>query len=43
MVDSNMSQRFVRYDKNGEEHYNIASAFQKSIVGLFSLVIILAR
>lgn len=43
MVDSNMNQRFVRYDKNGEEHYNIASAFQKSIVRLFSLVLILAR
>ena len=28
-----MQQRFVRYDKNGEEHYNVASALQKSIVG----------
>ena len=36
MVDANMSQRFVRYDKNGEEHYNIASAFQKSIVCLLN-------
>lgn len=35
MVDANMSQRFVRYDKNGEEHYNIASAFQKSIVSIW--------
>ena len=28
-----VQQRFVRYDKNGEEHYNMASALQKSIVG----------
>ena len=27
-----LQQRFVRYDKNGEEHYNVASALQKSIV-----------
>lgn len=33
MVDSAMTQRFVRYDNRGEEHYNIASALQKSIVG----------
>lgn len=31
-VISATNQRFVRYDKNGEEHYNLASAFQKSIV-----------
>ena len=24
----------MRYDKNGEEHYNMASALQKSIVGV---------
>ena len=33
MVEQALQQRFVRYDKNGEEHYNIASALQKSIVG----------
>ena len=32
MVTASLAQRFVRYDKHGEEHYNIASAFQKSIV-----------
>lgn len=29
-----VQQRFVRYDKNGEEHYSMASALQKSIVGV---------
>lgn len=38
MIDSNMNQRFVRYDKNGEEHHNIISAFQKSIVFLLFIV-----
>lgn len=32
MVEQALQQRFVRYDKNGEEHYNVASALQKSIV-----------
>lgn len=32
MVEQALQQRFVRYDKNGEEHYNTASALQKSIV-----------
>ncbi|KAM7458997.1 hypothetical protein BLSTO_00257d [Blastocystis sp. subtype 1] len=33
MVEQALQQRFVRYDKNGEEHYNVASALQKSIRG----------
>ena len=32
MVARALHPRFVRYDKNGEEHYNVASALQKSIV-----------
>ena len=36
MIESAMTQRFVRYDNRGEEHYNIASALQKSIVCTFS-------
>ena len=43
MIDSNMNQRFVRYDKNGEEHYNIISAFQKSIVILLFILLCLER
>ena len=43
MIDSNMNQRFVRYDKNGEEHYNIISAFQKSIVILLFIPLCLER
>jgi putative ATPase len=27
----NSAQKFLRYDKNGEEHYNIISAFHKSM------------
>lgn len=34
LVDGAMTQRFVRYDNRGEEHYNVASALQKSIVGV---------
>lgn len=34
MVESAMTQRFVRYDNRGEEHYNVASALQKSIVAV---------
>ena len=36
MIESAMTQRFVRYDNRGEEHYHIASALQKSIVCTFS-------
>ena len=43
MIDSNMNQRFVHYDKNGEEHYNIISAFQKSIVILLFILLCLER
>ena len=32
LINSTFKQRFVRYDKHGEEHYNLASALQKSIV-----------
>ena len=30
LINSTFKQRFVRYDKHGEEHYNLASALQKS-------------
>ena len=32
IVQQNTRQRFVKYDKNDEEHYNIISALHKSIV-----------
>ena len=32
LINSTFKQRFVRYDKHGEEHYSLASALQKSIV-----------
>ncbi len=33
LVDKNISQNLVRYDKTGEQHYDIISAFIKSIRG----------
>ena len=32
LINATFKQRFVRYDKHGEEHYSLASALQKSIV-----------
>ncbi|MDH4261873.1 MAG: replication-associated recombination protein A [Spirochaetia bacterium] len=33
VVEESLQQKFIRYDKNGEEHYNIISAFIKSMRG----------
>ena len=35
IIDSLVTEHFIRYDKHGEEHYNAISAFHKSIVLLF--------
>lgn len=32
-----MKGRFVKYDRDGEEHYNIISALHKSIVVVLSM------
>ena len=32
-----MKGRFVKYDRDGEEHYNIISALHKSIVDVLSM------
>lgn len=34
LVHATMNNRFVKYDKHDEEHYNIISALHKSIVHL---------
>ena len=34
-IDSLVTEHFIRYDKNGEEHHNAISALHKSIVRLF--------
>lgn len=31
-IDSLVTEHFIRYDRHGEEHYNIISALHKSIV-----------
>ncbi|MDH4201104.1 MAG: replication-associated recombination protein A [Spirochaetia bacterium] len=33
VVEAGLQQKFIRYDKNGEEHYNVISAFIKSMRG----------
>ena len=37
IVDSLVTEHFIRYDKHGEEHYNTISALHKAIVLSVSL------